>query len=98
MINKQTTFFMIYTIVAISTINAMEVEMVPEKTCYLAYLPTEIHNHIASYLTFPNSESDDEFIARTRTYGTISKEHTLLVESHENNNEFPDIETGCSSS
>src|SRR5205085_11985553 len=79
MINKRTIFFMIFTI---STINAMETK----KICDLAYLPAEIHNHIASYLTFPNSESDDEFIARTRASGKISKEHKALVEQQERAN------------
>ena len=91
MTNKRTVFLMICTIF---TINAMEVEEI----CCLALLPREIHDQIASYLTFNNIESDNEFIARTRTNGTISNEHTLLVEKHENNDKFPDIATGSSSS
>lgn len=76
------------------TINAMEVE----KICHLALLPTEIQNHIASYLPCNTIvESDDEFIDRTRILGPISKEHRHLIENHKNNIEFPDMETGSSS-
>jgi len=57
------------------TINAME-----KNICPLALLPPEIHAHIARYLSF-NNESDDEFIARTRKCGTLSSEHTALVEN-----------------
>jgi len=70
---KRTLFLMICTV---SGINAMEVE---KKICYLADLPTEIHNHIASYLTFDAIESDDELIDRTRRYGAISPEHSDLL-------------------
>ena len=79
-------------ICTIFTINAMEIE----KICYLAQLPPEIHEYIARYLPF-NSESDDEFIARTKTCGTITREHLALLKQHENNDEFLDIETERSS-
>ncbi len=55
--------------------------------CYLAYLPEDIHDHIASYLTFHKRESDDEFIARTRIARPILPEHQKLF-AHKT---FPNI-------
>src|SRR5581483_614126 len=79
---KHNIFFIICTVF---TINAMEVEdnTAPSTICYLTLLPREIHDHIASYLIFNDRESDDEFIARTKTYGAISQEHLGLIQQHE---------------
>lgn len=68
----------------IAPIVAMEIEDGQQPICYLALLPADIHDHIASYLIFNDRESDDEFIARTRTAGTITSEHSAMINKHEN--------------
>jgi len=79
MISKQTIIFMVVTIFIIDAMGS-------ENVCHLAHLPAEIHAHIALYLTFPNSESDEEFIARSRASENITQEHREILEKHEQGN------------
>lgn len=65
--------------------------------CFLADLPEEIHNHIASYLTFHKRESDDEFVARTKKPNKILPAHQILLDKYESNNFLPNMDEGNSS-
>jgi hypothetical protein len=77
MIKKYYIFLILFTIL---TTNAMETD--DNITCYLAMLPIETRNYIASYLLF-NSESDEEFIERSIKSEIICDDHMLLVKSYE---------------
>lgn len=49
--------------------------------CFFAFLPVEVRNKIAYYLDA--CETDEAFIARTKKYGFVPREHEQLVKKYD---------------